>query len=445
MNATSDRSLLDLAADVVERAKALGASEVSVGVSEGSHVNISRRDGKVEQASEATTKRLGLSLLVDDRFSSHSTSDLRPDALDAFLTRAVAATRYLEADPARALAPADQCGRATSEEDLDHLDPAHPSHSAADRAALAKNLEDEILARKTDDFVSATTYTADGIGRSAEVTSHGFADTTEAAWFALGGTLTLRDEGSRRPEGSAYYAARYLNDLPGSEHIADEVVKRTREVVGSGPTDSGTYPMILLNRAAGRILGTLAGPISGGSIHHGRSCMAGKLGDKIGSDLLDIRDDPTIPRGLGSTPWDGDHRFARPRVVFEKGVLKTYYINTYYGRKLEMQPTTGSRSNWILPVGDQSWQELAKAFPKAILVTGFMGGNANGLTGDFSFGIRGQLLENGVATAPLSEMNISGNTLTIFQQLTAVANDPWKWSSTLSPTMIFEDISFSGT
>ncbi|MCB9682811.1 MAG: TldD/PmbA family protein [Alphaproteobacteria bacterium] len=438
-------AILDLAERVVGKVLELGADEVSVGVSEGSHTDITRRDGKVEQASESSTRRLGLSLLLDDKWSTHSSSDLRPEALDHFLERAVAATRFLEPDAARRLPPADLCGRGASEASLDHFDPAWKAFTPADRATLAQQLEDAVLARRDDDFISATVSASDGWGRHVQVTSHGFADATEGAWYALSAGLTLSDADGRRPEGHASYAARYRTDLPDIGRIADEAVERAQEAKGAGPIASGKYPMLLLNRVAGRILGTLSGPLSGYNLHHGQSCLAGKRGLRIGSDVLTILDDPTIPRGLASTPWDGDLMAAVPRTVVEGGVLQTYYLSTYYARKLEEQPTTGERTNWIVPPGVRSWSEIASAFPRAILVTGFLGGNHNALTGDFSFGIRGRLLEHGVPTTPLSEMNVAGNTLQIFHQLVEAADDPWTYSATVAPTLVFEDVQFSGT
>lgn len=438
-------ALMDLAEQVVAHAQRHGAQEVSVAVQEGSHTEISRRDEKVEQASESSTRRLSLSLLVDDRWSSHGTSDLRPDALEAFLARAVAATRLLEPDPDRALPPRELCGRGATEEHLDPFDPRWRTWTAGDRAERAEALEQAVLARRGDDFVSATVGVSDGSGRAVQVTSHGFADASEGAWFAQGASVTLADEGGRRPEGHAHYAARYLSDLPDLERIATEATERARDAVGSGPIASGRYPLVLQNRVAGRILGTLLGPLSGGAIHHGRSCLADKLGQPIGSAALTILDDPTIPRGLGSTPWDEDLLVARPRTIVQDGVLQSFYVSVYYARRLGWEPTTGSRSNWVLPAGTRPWTQIAAEHDRAILVTGFLGGNANPLTGDFSFGIRGRLLERGVPTARLSEMNVAGNVLTFFHQLTELADDPWTYSSTITPSLVFEDVSFSGT
>lgn len=435
---------LDLAAHVVKTGQALGAAEVTAAVSEGSNVNLIRRDGRIEQASESSTRRLSISLLVDDRWSSHSTSDLRPAALETFLQRAVAATRYLEPDADRALPEAALCGRGASEEALDHNDPAHADWTADNRAALAEKLEEALLAQKGDNFVSGSVHVADGSGKYAQVTSHGFSETTAGAWFMSGSEVTLSDADGRRPEGSSFYATRHLADMPTIDRIVAETMERANEAVGAGPIESGKYPMILLNRVARRVLGTLAGPMSGYAIHHGRSCLAEKQGETIGSRFLTIEDDPTIPRGLGSTPWDDDLMIARPRTILREGVIESFYIDVYHARKLGREPTTGSSSNWIIPPGDMSWQEIAKAFPKAILVTGFLGGNANGLTGDFSFGVRGRLVENGELTKPLSEMNVAGNLLEIFHQLAAVGNDPWLYGSCRSPSLLFEDVQFSG-
>ncbi len=444
-SASEAQGLLDLAADLVAKARALGADEVSVGVSASSDVQLSRRDGKVEEAKEARTRRVGVRLLVDDRYSSHSTSDLRPEALEAFLARAVEASRYLEPDADRRLPPADDCGRGSAEAHLDHLAPAHAAFTAEDRAAWALAVEQAILALRDDRFISATAYTADGHGLHAQATSHGFADTTESAWYGAGGMLTLRDEGDRRPEGFSWFGARYRTDLPTVEAIAAEADRRAREAIGAAPAPSGTYPMILANHAAGRILGLLSGPLGGYALHHGRSCLADKLDAAIASEALTLRDDPTIPRGLASTPWDGDLRRAVPRTIVERGVLRSFYIDQFHARRLGRAPTTGGRTNWVVEPGAEPWEAVAKRFPKAILVTGFLGGNANGTTGDFSYGIRGQLLEHGEPVQPLAEMNVSGNLLTLFPKLLAVGTDVWTHSPVRSPTLVFDDVSFSGT
>lgn len=435
--------LLDLASQVVARTRALGADEVVALVSEGSHVTIQRRGGRVEEATEATTRGLMVSVLAEGRFTSNSTSDLRPEALDPFLTRCVDAARWIEPDPDRALPDPKLCGRAVSEEALDQWDPAWDARTAEERSADAQAIEDAIRSHGRDDVISAATYTADGCSRLVRVTSNGFADATRGAWFAVGGEMTLR-EGDRRPEAAAYYGARYLADLPGPDALAEEIIRRADERLGAGPIASGTFPMIIENRLAGQLLGVLGGAMSGGAIHHGRSFLAGKVGTRIGSELLTVVDDPHLPRGLASRPWDGDGLVARRRTVIERGVLRDLNIDVYYGRKLGLPPTAAGRSNWVLPTGPRSWQELAKDWPVAIRVTGFLGGNANANTGDFSYGIRGVLVENGEVTRSLGEMNVSGNAIGLFERLVGLGNDPWTYGSCVSPSLVFADVTFSG-
>ena len=99
----------------------------------------------------------------------------------------------------------------------------------------------------------------------------------------------------------------------------------------------------------------------------------------------------------------------------------------------------------MVPPGDEPWEAVAATWPKALYVTSFLGGNSNAASGDFSFGIRGRLVENGQLTTSIGEMNVSGNLLELLQRLVAVGNDPWTWSSVVSPTLVFDDIQFSGS
>jgi PmbA protein len=437
--------LLNLSERIVDYTKKLGAQEVAVAVSGGTHTTILRRNGQVEQATEATTRGCGVSLLVDDRFSSHSTSDLRAGALEAFLERAVAATRFLEPEPERRQPDVALCGRGVSVAQLDQDDPALYERTAADRAALSEELEAAVRERHPDNVISSAVYASEGTSESIRVMSNGFSDTDRGGWYALGGEMTLDDGKGRRPESSAYFGARYLEDLPSTHEIADQVLERTLERLNSGPIESGKYPMLLLNRSAGRLLGAFGGPLGAGGIYEQRSCMIDRLGTRVGSDLFTLHDDPGIPRGLGSRPWDGDALIAKPRTIVENGILKQYNIGVYYGRKLKQSPTSGSISNWVLPAGERSISQMTADLPKVIVVSGFLGGNSNSTTGDFSFGIRGVLLEHGEPTQSLSEMNVGGNITTIFERLVEVGNDPWQYSSVRSPSLLLEGINFSGT
>ena len=162
------------------------------------------------------------------------------------------------------------------------------------------------------------------------------------------------------------------------------------------------------------------------------------------SPLLTIIDDPLVVRGLASRPFDGEGISSKPLPIIEAGVLKNFYIDTYYGKKLGMAPTTGSPSNRILALGTKNMDELIRDIDQGILVTSWLGGNSDGATGDFSLGVRGHLIEDGAIGAPVSEMNVTGNLLSMFGSLKALGNDPWRYSPSKVPTLVFEDVSFSG-
>ena len=125
-------------------------------------------------------------------------------------------------------------------------------------------------------------------------------------------------------------------------------------------------------------------------------------------------------------------------------MLKSFYIDSYYGKKLKMAPTTGGRSNLQWTLGAKSRDALLADVGDAILVTGFIGGNSNDTTGDFSFGVQGFLVKQGRIAEPVSEMNISGNHLALWKQLAAVGNDPYPYSSVYTPTLVFEGVQFAG-
>jgi PmbA protein len=132
------------------------------------------------------------------------------------------------------------------------------------------------------------------------------------------------------------------------------------------------------------------------------------------------------------------------RVKIEKGVLKEYYIDTYYGSKLGMEPNSGSTTNVALEYGSKSLDDLIKGMKKGIVVRNFIGGNSNSTTGDFSFGIMGQYVEDGKIIKPVNEMNISGNMSDFWNSLSEVGNDPYVYSTWRLPSLYFTDVQFSG-
>ena len=135
---------------------------------------------------------------------------------------------------------------------------------------------------------------------------------------------------------------------------------------------------------------------------------------------------------------------AKKRTFINRGVLDHYFIDNYYGRKLGMEPTTAGPSNVLFHYGSRDLENIIKDVNRGILVTGFLGGNSNSTTGDFSFGITGMLINDGMPVQPVNEMNVSGNAKDFWKNLVEVGNDPYMYSAWRVPTMVFEGASFSG-
>jgi PmbA protein len=432
-----------LAEKVLEMAKSCGAEEAKVSVSRASHVELDQREGRLEKTSESLTQGLTLTLIVEGRSSAHSTSDLRPEALSRFVGHAVDATRVLEPDPDYRQLPLSEMGKIPLS-DLDLVDPTG-GRSPVDRLQQVTALEQAVLERTSGTLISATASVWESNASRSVLFSNGFQGSTASTQYGMGSEVTLSEEGGKRPEASAYFSSRHCSDLPSIEQVADEAWARSAEGLNGSPAESGRYTLILANRAVGRILGAALGPLSGSAIWQKRSLYADKLGEKIAASQLSVWDDPTLPRAHGSRCFDGDGLCPKRRPIIKDGVLQTWLLDAYHSRKLGLSANGGGMGNVVVAPGTRSWKEIAGHHQKAIRVTSFLGGNSNSTSGDFSFGIRGQLLENGEVVQNVVEMNVAGNLIELLEKFSEAANDPWMFSSYRVPSMVFEGIQFSGS
>lgn len=434
-------SLLDSARQAVQAALSAGADDAMASARRGRSVDFQWRDGKLEKVQENTGNSLAVALYVDGRFSRHTTNDLRPRAMADFLREAVALTRLLEPDPFRRITPAELYeGRADI--DLERRDPAVERIDRDDRLTWLAELDE--AARNHDDVISVTAGVQDGWGEAAGASSNGFeaSDVSTGLWY--GATVTIREGEHKRPEAWRWVGGLRLDGLDNPAKVGAEALRRVLDRVGSARVPTFTGTLVVDPEAGGGLLGRVLGAITGGAIQQERSFLAAHLGERIASPLLTLRDEPLLVGGMGSRLYDGEGIAARPLPLITEGVLDGCYIDTYYGRKLDMEPTTGGPSNVLFNYGPKGRDELVRGVSSGILVTSWLGGNADGTTGDFSFGLRGHRLRDGELAEPVSEMNVTGNYLDLLPRLVAVGNDPVPWSSLRVPTLVFDDVQFSG-
>ena len=433
--------LKNTAHDAMKTAQGLGLNEVAISASRNRFLDISYRDGKLEKIQESTSRSLDATLYHEGRYSSSTTSDLRPDAVQRFLEQARDMTVLLTADPFRAL-PDPSLYEGQADVDLQLEDPDYATLDIDRRKQLVETLWTS--ARGDDRVISATSGTYDSASESVLLHSNGFEGQRRSTNFWMGAQVTVRDEGDRRPMGSWWIGDRRHGALTDPEGVGHEALQRALQRLGSEPATTRRCPMVIENKTARRVLSPLFRALSGRALQQRRSFLEGKQGEQVLSDRITVTDNPLLPRGFGSRLYDGEGIAAKQMPVFEGGVLANYFIDTYYGKKLEMAPTTGGSSNIVLTPGKLSAKKIHKKVRDGILVTSFLGGNSDPTTGDYSFGIRGHLLERGKIGAPVSEMNITGNLLELWANLTHLGNDPYPYSSMLVPTLAFDDIQFSG-
>ncbi len=433
--------LLERAAQAAELATSAGADDVWATARQGRDVEFEYREGALEKVKDTTSRELSLRLYVDGRSSSHQTTDLNPDRLSGFVSEAVAITRALEPDEYRAITPAELfAGR--PETNLDLIDPTVGSLDRDQRVDWCSSLD--TVTHANDKVISATAGVYDGTSTSASVSSNGFSGTQSSTYCWLGASVTLRDRGDKRAEDGFYAGGRHVADLPGADAIGQTALDRALARLDSekGPTMKGS--MIVDSRAAASLVGRLLGPANARSVQQGRSFWSSIMDEQAFSPVLSIVDDPLIVRGLGSRHYDGEGIAARALPLIDKGVAKNIYVDTYYGRKGGMTPTTGRSSNRVVTPGELSLEALLREVGDGVYVTSWLGGNADSTTGDFSLGLRGHMVEGGKIGRPVGEMNVTGNLKDLFTRLELVGNDPYPYSTTLAPSMVFTGVDFSG-
>lgn len=432
---------LELAKWATDYALKQGASQTAINVNNSRSVQVDVRDSKIETLKETTENNFSINIYVDNKYSGHSSNDLRQEAVKKLIDEGIAATKYLSADDFRIL-PDPKYYPSGTQPDLKLVDKDYEKLSTDKRIAIAKKIEQSALS-KSDKIISVQGSFSDSFRSVSKVLSNGFEGTSEGTYYSASAGVTVRDKDAR-PEDWAWSGNRFFNDMEDFSEIGYDAAQRAIRKIGQKKIETGKFDMLVENRTAGRLVGMLIGPMSARALQQKSSYLEGLKGKMIASDKLTIIDDPTILSAAASRHFDNDGIAAKKRVMIENGVLKEYYIDNYYGRKLGMELTSNGTSNLVFNGNDQSLEQMIKGISKGILVTSFNGGNSNATTGDFSFGIGGMLIENGKLTIPVYEMNITGSAMDFWQKLVAAGSDAFTASSWRTPSLLFEGIHFAG-
>ncbi len=425
----------------LESAKKHGAQNASVMLSQRQRMSISCRNGKIEDIDSAGSSSFTIRLFVDGRYSSFKSSDLRHDKLDEDIHQAIEMTRLLESDPARKL-PDPSMYENRADLDLELYDSAVASLTPNDLIEKCKILEAECKKFSDINIFDIGTTSQSNINNLYMVNTNGFEGSAQTSSCYTGCNVAVK-EGEKNITGYHGHMTRFYSDLHSAEKIAADAVQNCRYRIGSQKIASGNRT-IILDRNVSYFLYYFLRPLSGYSLVDKESYFMDKLGQQIGSGLLDVHNMPFIKRGLGSQLFDEEGISEREAVLFDHGVLAEIPLDTYCANKLNMK-STPDMSNVVLTPGKRSREEMIADVQDGIYVIDIMGGNSDRSRGDFSHGICGVAIENGKLTQNVSEMNITGNHLELWKNLTEVGNDLCENSNFVMPTLRFDNVSTSGS
>jgi len=437
MNTNEKYTLANL---VMEHALKGGAQQVVVRIYERRSNNIELRDQIIDSLKESNQSGLSVDLYVDKKYSSHSTNRLKKDELFRFIDEAIISTRYLAEDEFRKL-PDPELYYKGSGQELGLFDGTLDQVDAKTKIDLAMQALNEAY-KKDERIISVTSNYNDFIASDIMVASNGFKGDSRGTYISLSASVSLKTE-SGRPSDYWYENAPFMERMI-TKDIGKKALERAIRKINPKKVASGKYTVIIENMVAGNTFGPVYQALTGSSLYQKQSFLAGKAGKQIAADLLTVYDDPLIVSGQGSRLFDEEGLAAVRRPIIEKGILMNYYIDNYYGLKLGMKPTSGSTSNIIFNAGSRNMEQMTASLKKGILITGFNGGNCNGSTGDFSYGIEGFLIQDGKIVHPVNEMNITGNMNEIWLNLVELGNDARDQDSWRIPSMMIKDADLSG-
>lgn len=451
-NLKPETDLKQVASDVVRRALAGGATAAEAVVREGDEFSTLVRLGEVETLKEAGSRALGLRVFFGQRAASTYTSDFSSDGIGQLVKGALALARVTSEDPHAGLPAPSELGTLPGDLDL-YYDDVHslPTDARieyarrAERAAMAG--DPRISNSEGGSFDAAT-------GRKVLANSLGFVGEYQRSYCSVAAVPIAQENGSMQRD-YWYAVSRTLSLLDSPEEVGRIAAQRTLRRLGARKVKTAQVPIVFEPMVARSLLGNLFEAASGDSIYRAASFLVGKLGKSIAGANVTVVDDGTMPGGFGTSPFDGEGVPTRRTMVVDRGVLKSYLLNTYTAKKLGLS-TTGNAArglagtpgigagNFFLQPGSQSPQEIIAAIPEGLYVTELMGFGVNMVTGDYSRGASGLWISGGELAYPVEEITIAGNLKDMLRNITAIGSDLQFRGSVASPTIRIDGLTVAG-
>jgi PmbA protein len=444
--------LRQLAQDVVQRAMAGGASAAECVVREGDEFSTVVRLGQVETLKESGGRSLGLRVFFGQRAASTYTSDLSREGVGQMITGALALAQVTSEDPHSGLPTADQFGQLPGDLGL-YYDDVY-SLPAEERIAQARRTEQAAMAADPRITNSEGGSFDAATGRKLLVNSLGFTGEYRRSYCSLAAVPIAQQDGAMQRD-YWFSVARTLTKLESPEQVGRTAAARTVRRLGARKVPTARVPVVFEPQVARSLVENIFEAVNGDAIYRGASFLAGKLGEQVAGENVNVVDDGTMPGGFGTSPFDGEGVPTRRTVVIERGVLKSYLLNTYTARKLGLA-TTGNAArglagtpgigvgNFFLQPGAQPAEEIIRAVPDGLFVTELLGFGVNLVTGDYSRGASGLWIRNGELAFPVEEITIAGNLREMLRNVTAIGSDLDFRGAVASPTIRIDGLTVAG-
>lgn len=456
--ALTELTTASLAQETVARALRAGADDAEVVYREGDEFSVSVRMGQVEQLKEAGSRALGLRVFLasvgGQRTASTSTSDLSPDGIAHLVSGAIELARVTSEDPFAGLPDAGKYGKISHDLGL-YYDDVY-SLPPADRIELARRVEEVALAADTRMVNSDGGSFDASTGLRVLANSRGFVGTSRRSSCSLAVAPIAQDTNGSLQRDYWYSSALTLANLDTPENIGAEAARRTLRRLGARRVPTQQATVVFSPEVARRFLGDIMSAVNGDAIYRGASFLTGKLAEQIAGANITIVDDGAMPGRFGSSYFDGEGLPTRRTVVIERGVLRSYLLNTYTARKLGLESTANASRglagapgigshNFYLEPGECAPEHLIAGVKSGLYLTGMMGFGVNLVTGDVSHGATGLWIENGELTHAVEEITVAGNLKDMLHNISAIANDLVFRGANASPTFRVEGMTIAGS
>jgi PmbA protein len=437
------------AAALVERAVQAGADAADVLYFADASTGVQVRLGALEDISRSEGEEIGLRFFTGSRSATVSSSDLSGEAMAALVERASAMAREAPEDPFAGLAPQDRLLRGAGP-DVEGDDGCDPS--PGELKALSVAIED---AARSVPGVTNSEGAGVSAGRTvvALATSHGFCRGYTTSGYS-GSASVIAGAASGMQRDYAQHSARHFADLDAPEAIGRLAGERAVARLDPGKLSSGPMPVVFDPRVGSGLLGHLISAITGAAIARKTSFLLDHEGKLVFRSGVTVRDDPHRRRGLRSKPFDGEGLPTQPRNIVADGRLTGWLLDSASARQLGRAPTGhatrgaggspgAGATNVHMEAGRVSKAELIADIALGVYVTELIGQGVNPVTGDYSRGASGFLIENGEITGPVAEITIAGNLLDMFRELTPADDLEFRRSVNV-PTVRIDGMTIAG-